>query len=158
MIIPMLLLLVQAAAAPDPLLSRLQGRWQGTGTVLEMPAAVTLTWEWTLDGQFLRLTFNNQIGPRRFEGHAYYRALGKGRYRGTWFDNAGMIRPIEATQVDDALVANWGTPETERGETTYRLLPGGDMEIVDRVLSRDGTWRAFGRVTAKPVQSGLMNR
>ena len=79
MIVPMLLLLVQAAAAPDPLLSRLQGRWQGSGTVLEMPAAVTLTWDWTLDGQFLRLTFNNQMGPRRFEGHAYYRAVGKGR-------------------------------------------------------------------------------
>ncbi len=158
MIIPMLLLLVQAAVAPDPLLARLQGRWQGSGTVLETPAAVTLSWEWTLDGQFLRLTFNNQMGPRRFEGHAYYRALGKGQYRGTWFDNAGMIRPIDATQIADALVANWGTAETERGETTYRLLPGGELEIVDRVLSLDGTWRVFGRVTATRVQSGLMNR
>jgi hypothetical protein len=65
MILPMLLLFVQVAAAPDPLLARLQGRWQGSGTVLE---------------------------------------------------------------------------------------------IVDRVLSRDGTWRTFGRVTAKRVQSGLMNR
>ena len=78
--------------------------------------------------------------------------------RGTWFDNAGMIRPIEAKPIDDALVANWGTAETERGETTDRLLPSGELEIVDRVQSRDGTWRAFGRVTAKRLQSGLMNR
>ena len=158
MIVPMLLLLVQAAAAPDPLLSRLQGRWQGGGTVLETSAVVTLSWEWTLDGQFLRLNFTNQMGPRRFEGHAYYRAVGKGQYRGTWFDNSGMIRPIDAKQSDDALVANWGTADTERGETTYRLLPSGELEIVDRVLSRDGTWRVFGRVTATRVQSGLMNR
>jgi hypothetical protein len=157
MLILTLLLLAQTLP-PDPMLARLEGRWQGSGTVLEMPAAVTLTWEWTLDRQFLRLTFSNQMGPRRFEGHAYYRALGKGQYRGTWFDNAGMIRPIEAKQVDDAIVANWGTAETERGETTYRLLPGGELEIVDRVLSKDGTWRPFGRVTATRAQSGLMNR
>jgi hypothetical protein len=79
---------------PDPLLARFAGQWSGEGTVLEMPASVKLTWEWTLGGQFLRLTFVNQMGPsRRFEGHAYYRALGDGHYRGTWFDNSGMIRP-----------------------------------------------------------------
>jgi hypothetical protein len=105
--------------------------------------------EWTLDRQFLRLTFANQMGSRRFEGHAYYRPLGGGRYRGTWFDNAGMIRPIEAHQDGDGLVAAWGTADTERGETTYRLLSNGEMEIVDRVLSREGQWRQFGRVTVK---------
>lgn len=145
----LLLLLTQSGSAQDALFSRLEGRWQGTGTVLEMPAAVDLTWEWTLDRQFLRLTFSNRMGPRRFEGHAYYRALGKGRYRGTWFDNSGTIRPIEATQDGDALVAAWGTADTERGETTYRLLPNGEMEILDRVLSRSGDWRPFGRVVAK---------
>jgi hypothetical protein len=51
----------------------------------------------------------------------------------------------------DALVSKWGTPETEEGETTYRLLAGGRMEVVDRVKSKDGTWRQFG-------QSGLMKR
>ncbi len=147
----LLLLLTQPAPAPalDALLSRLEGRWHGAGTVLEMPAAVELTWEWTLDRQFLRLTFANRMGPRRFEGHAYYRALGKGRYRGMWFDNSGMFRPIEATQDGDALVAAWGTADTERGETTYRLLPTGEMEILDRVLSKTGDWRPFGRVVAK---------
>ena len=149
MLILTLLFLAQTLSPPDPMLSRLEGRWQGSGTVLEMPAAVTLAWEWTLDRQFLRLTFSNQMGPRRFDGHAYYRALGKGLYRGTWFDNTGMIRPIEAKQVDDAIVASWGTADTERGETTYRLLPTGEMEIHDRVLSKTGEWRPFGRVVAK---------
>ena len=136
--------------APDALLGKMAGHWVGEGTVLKMPAKVQLTWEWTLDGQFLRLNFVNQMGPsRRFEGHAYYRAVGEGRYRGTWFDNSGMIRPIEASRSGDSLVAKWGTPETELGETTYRLLPDGSMEILDRVQGKDGTWRDFGRVVVR---------
>ena len=146
--ITLLLSLIQATPPSDPLLQRLAGAWEGSGTVLNTAANVRLTWEWTLDGRFLRLTFQNQMGPRRFEGHAYYRALGDGRYRGTWFDNSGMIRPIEARQDGDALIAAWGTPDTERGETTYRLMPDGALEITDRVLAKDGQWRPFGQVRA----------
>jgi hypothetical protein len=151
-LISLLVSLLQGAPAPDPLLTRLEGRWAGSGTVLKASASVRLTWDWTLDGRFLRLTFENQMGPRRFEGHAYYRALGDGRYRGTWFDNSGMIRPIDARRDGDALVAAWGTADTERGETTYRLLPDGSMEIVDRVLGKDGEWRPFGQVRVTRVR------
>ena len=56
-----------------------------------------------------------------FEGHAYYRPIGDGRYRGMWFDNSGMFRPLDAQRDGDALVSKWGTPDTEEGETTYRL-------------------------------------
>ena len=150
-----LVILAALQAAPDPLLGKLEGEWSGEGTVLQMPARVQLTWEWTLDGRFLRLTFVNQMGSsRRFEGHAYYRPVGEGRYRGTWFDNSGMIRPIEASRVDESLVAKWGTAETELGETTYRLMPDGSMEIIDRVQGKDGTWRAFGRVVVKRLLPG----
>lgn len=141
-------LLLSQPAAPDPLLARLAGAWAGTGTVLGADATVRLTWEWTLDGQFLRLTFANQMGPRRFDGHAYYRAIRAGEYRGMWFDSSGMMRPITARAEGDALVARWGTPETEEGETTYRLLPDDALEIVDRVRSKDGQWRTFGTVRA----------
>lgn len=137
---------------PDPMFLQLAGRWAGEGTVLNLPSNVQLTWEWTLDRQFLRLTFVNQMGSvRRFEGHAYYRATADGRYRGTWFDNSGMIRPIEARRDGSAIVATWGTPETEVGETTYRLMPDGSMEIIDRIQSKDGQWRNFGRVVVKKV-------
>ena len=129
----------------DAFLTRIAGEWAGEGTVLQTRAEVRLTWAWTLDGQFMQLTFANAMGPRRFEGHAYYRALGGGRYRGWWFDNSGMMRPIEASLDGDALVAKWGTPETEVGETTYRLAANGSMEIVDRVRGKDGQWRDFGR-------------
>ena len=143
------LAIVLAQPAPrDAFLERLAGDWTGKGTVLQSPAEVQLTWAWTLDGQFIRLTFANAMGKRQFEGHAYYRALGGGRYRGWWFDNSGTMRPIEAALNGDALVASWGTPETELGETTYRLTTTGSMEILDRVRGKDGQWRDFGKVTA----------
>jgi hypothetical protein len=147
------LVLTLQPVAPDAALARLAGTWSGEGTVLKSAARVELKWEWTLDGQFLRLTFANQMGPRRFEGHAYYRALGDGRYRGTWFDNSGMIRPIDARRDNDAIVSQWGTPETEVGETRYTLIDDDTMEIVDRVRGKDGSWREFGRVTVKRQRS-----
>ena len=77
--------------------------------------------------------------------------MGEGRYRGMWFDNTGMFRPLEARRNGDALISRWGTLDTEEGETTYHLLPDGKMDVVDRVKGKDGTWRQFG-------QSGLMKR
>lgn len=150
-------------AGPDPLLSRLAGQWSGTGTVLNQPAKIEMAWTWELGGRFIKLTFRNEMGTAPkvavFEGHAYYRPttdpstpLGAGgQYRGMWFDNSGMFRPLDAKRDGDALVSKWGTPDTEEGETTYRLLPNGSMEVIDRVKGKDGTWRTFG-------QSGLMKR
>ena len=135
----------------DPLLSRFAGKWSGDGTVLNQPSKISLEWTWELNGQFARLTFRNEMPKATFEGHAYYRPTAEGRYRGMWFDNSGMFRPLDATRDGDALVSRWGTPETEEGETTYRLISEARMEIIDRVKGKDGTWRQFG-------QSGLMKR
>lgn len=144
-----------AQTGADPLLSRLAGKWAGRGTVLNQPATIEMEWEWQLSGQFLKLTFKNHMGTAPkinvFEGHAYYRPVAGGGYRGMWFDNSGMFRPLDARRDGDALVSQWGTPETEQGETTYRLLADGKMEVVDRVKGKDGSWRTFG-------QSGLMKR
>ena len=133
----------------DPLLSRLAGRWLGTGTVLNQPSKIEMSWHWELAGRFIRLTFRNEMGTAPkinvFEGHAYYRPTGDGLYRGMWFDNAGMQRPLDARRDADALVSKWGTPETEEGETTYHLQTDGTMEVIDRVKGKDGTWREFGR-------------
>ena len=129
----------------DPLLTRFAGEWSGEGTVLNQPSRISITWTWELGGQFLRLTFRNELPKSVFEGHAYYRPTGDGRYRGMWFDNSGMFRPLEAHRDGDALVSRWGTAATEEGETTYRFISDSRMEIVDRVKSKDGTWREFGR-------------
>ena len=147
----LLALVLALQTTVDPLLSRLLGEWSGTGTVLNQPSKIEMSWSAELGGQFVRLTFRNEMPKSLFEGHAYYRALGDGRYRGMWFDNSGMFRPLEARRDGDALISKWGTPDTEEGETSYRLLPDGRMDVVDRVKSKDGTWRQFG-------QSGLMKR
>ena len=145
LLIKLVLLAVLTQTSADPLLSRLSGQWSGTGTVLNQPSKISLTWTPELGGQFLRLTFRNEMPKTTFEGHAYYRPTGDGRYRGMWFDNSGMFRPLDARREGDALVSKWGTPESEEGETTYRLTSDSRMEIVDRVKSKDGTWREFGR-------------
>jgi hypothetical protein len=155
----LLALVLALQANVDPLLTRFVGQWSGSGTVLDQPAKIEMSWSSELGGQFVRLTFRNQMPKAVFEGHAYYRAIeapstsptASRRYRGMWFDNSGMMRPIEATSSGDALVSQWGTPETEQGETTYRLLPDGRMDVVDRVKRKDATWRQFG-------QSGLIKR
>jgi hypothetical protein len=148
-------LLLGVQPQTDPLLQRLVGTWQGSGTVLGQASSIEVEWSRTLDGQFFRLSFRNDMGSgpggRRFEGHAYYKPIGDGRYRGMWFDNSGAMRPIEARVDGDALVARWGTPDTEVGETTYRLQAGGALEVGDRVQQKDGSWRSFG-------QSVLMKR
>jgi hypothetical protein len=151
-VLPILALFLMQPGARDPFLTRLAGEWSGEGMVLQARAEVRLTWAWALDGQFMQLAFVNAMPKRRFEGQAFYRALGAGRYRGWWFDSSGMMRPIEAALAGDALVAAWGTPETEVGETTYRLTGSGSMEIIDRVRGKDGQWREFGRTRLQRVK------
>lgn len=133
------------------LLARLEGAWRGDGTILGQPAAVEMQWAPVLDRAFLRLTWVSHIGapPKtmRFEGQAYYRRTGPGAARATWFDSSGQVRPIVVTVDGDALVAAWGTPETEEGETTYRLESATRVLVVDRVRQKDRTWREFGRST-----------
>lgn len=142
--------MAQPTPRPDEgILAKLVGAWQGSGTILGQASALELRWTRELDGRFVRLTHDSRIGPAprtvRFEGHAYYQALPSGGYRGTWFDSSGLTRPITGVTRDDALVASWGAPDTEEGETTYRLVAGDRLEVVDRVKSKDGTWREFGR-------------
>jgi hypothetical protein len=142
----------QSALAADPLSTALTGRWEGSGTILGQASLVELEWMPVLDKRFARLTWVSHIGPapnaRRFEGHAYYEVIAGG-YRATWFDSSGMVRPIAAVRDGQAVVARWGTPEIEQGETTYRLTSPTQLEVVDRVLGKDGTWREFGRSTLR---------
>jgi hypothetical protein len=138
-------------ATATALFERLAGVWTGSGTILGQPSTVEMQWTPVLEGRFVRLTFASHIGlppkTQHFEGHAYYEVRSAGRVRATWFDSSGLTRPIEATVEAASLVAAWGTPETEVGETTYRLVSDRALEVVDRVRGTDGTWRTFGRST-----------
>lgn len=125
-----------AAQAPVPdtvALTWLTGTWQGAGTMFGRPSHARLEVRPALGGRFLELRYN----ATGFEGRAFYRPAGEGRWRATWFDNRGITFPIEATQSDQTLTANWGSAETERGRTIYRLLPDGRLEVIDHAGGRD---------------------
>lgn len=143
--------------APDPIYGLFAGRWEGTGTILGQAARVELTVERALDDRFTRLLWVSHIGPppktQRFEGHAYYSRLHPaGQYTATWFDSSGAVRPIRGGPAGaDAVVALWGTAATEQGETTYRRVSADAIEVVDRVLGKNGEWREFGRSSLRRV-------
>jgi len=142
--------LVLTLASSEALLDRFTGDWKGEGRVLGMESRLTMRWEPVLDGRFVKLSFRNEMRnasaeTQVFEGHAYYKPDGIGHYRGTWFDSSGALRPIEASAEGDALTSDWGTAETERGRTVYRLTDDGGMEVTDFVHTKDGPLRPFGQ-------------
>lgn len=147
-----MLLLSQVAASrivPDDISSKFIGSWAGEGKAFGRRSRPEMKWEATLSGKFIKLTYRTEltsrIGKEVFEGHAYYKSLGAGKYKGTWFDSQGSEHPITAVFEDNALTANWGTPQTELGKTVYRLVSAKEMELVDSVQRKDGTWQEFGR-------------
>lgn len=130
--------------------ARLAGAWQGTGEVLGMPSAQEARWEPALDAAFFRFVFNNRTTAAdgkesRFHAEAFYRVAADGTVTGTWLDSRGTTLPL-AGGLDEAgaLVILSGSPETERGRSTYRLEDDA-LEIVDEVVAEDGSWRVFGR-------------
>ena len=149
----LLLLLVpfQATSQSNPLLSRLEGSWQGDGKTLGMAATMQLKWEWVLNKKFLRLTLKNEMstasGQKQvFEGQAYYNAAASEAH---WFDSRGIMLPIKAQVEGEALISMWGSPDKEEGKSTYRLIDASTLEVTDTVKQKDGTWREFGRATLK---------
>ena len=130
--------------------AQLAGEWQGTGEVLGMASAQEARWEPALDAAFFRFVFNSRTAgadgrESRFHAEAFYRVAADGGVTGTWLDSRGATLPL-AGGLDEAgaLVILSGSPETERGRSTYRLDDDA-LEIVDEVVAEDGSWRAFGR-------------
>ena len=130
-------------------LGRLAGAWQGTGEVRQMAADMRMSWEPVLDGQFHRLSMENRMTGKDgqswdFRAQAYYRVLADGTIAGTWFDSRGISLPLTGRVEGDAMTIDWGTPEIERGRTTYRLA-GDSLEVTDEIHGKDGALAVFGR-------------
>ena len=138
------LLLVAAlpAAAQDvAALSWLTGSWRGPGTMFGNASEAVLEIRPALGGRFLELSYR----AGGFEGRAFYRPDGAAHWRATWFDNRGTVFPIEAQLDGRVLTADWGSAETERGRTVYRLAEDGTLEVSDSVAMADGSRRDFAR-------------
>ncbi len=137
--------------------AELAGSWEGTGEVLGMASVQQARWEPALDAAFFRFVFDNRMTAAdgkqsRFRAEAFYRVAQDGSVTGTWLDSRGITQPLAGGQDETgALVILWGTEETERGRSTYRLVDDA-LEITDEVVGEDGNWRVFGqtRLTRNP--------
>ena len=146
-------LLAMPAFAEEPsaaaFLGRLAGAWQGTGEVRQMAADMRMRWEPVLDGEFHRLSMENRMTGQdgqswHFKADAYYRVRKDGTIAGTWFDSRGISLPLRGHVEGDAMTIDWGTPDIERGRSTYRLTADA-LEVTDEVYTKDGTLAVFGR-------------
>ncbi|HTU10270.1 MAG TPA: hypothetical protein VMG08_05160 [Allosphingosinicella sp.] len=127
-----------AAAQDATALNWLVGEWRGTGTMFGNPSEATLSVRPVLGGRFLEL--NYRAGG--FEGRALYQFVDGGSWRAHWFDNRGTTFAIRGYQIEQSLRAEWGSPETEQGMTTYVIDVRGRLRVTDAVR-RDGTYRDF---------------
>lgn len=129
----LLLAAAPAAAQEAGNLDWLAGSWRGAGTMFGQPSEAALDVRPALGGRFVELSYR----AGGFEGRAFYSPAGEGRWRAAWFDNRGVTFPIAAAVADRTLTADWGSAETERGRTVYRLLPDGRLEVSDTAAGRE---------------------
>jgi hypothetical protein len=141
----------QPATQERPLLTRLQGQWTGTGKFQGQPASYHLQWEPVLEGKFVRLSLRIETKPVNgqpmiFAAQAYYPATSAEEIEARWFDSEGHQYAVKARQTGDTLTANWGEPGRVEGKSTYRLSAADNqLEVVDAVRAKDGSWREFAR-------------
>lgn len=138
------------------ILSRLEGNWSANGTAFGMPAVVTMSWTPALLGKYHQLNYKMVMTTKDgkqsvFEGTALYKPSGDNAFVATWCDSQSEMHPITATSDAEALTSLWGTPETKQGKTIYRFVAGGQVEVTDFIMKKDGTWAKFNQNTLAKV-------
>jgi hypothetical protein len=79
-----------------------------------------------------------------FKALSFYRVAENGSIAGTWFDSRGISLPLTGRVEGDAMTIDWGTPDIERGRSTYRLTADA-LEVTDETYGKDGGLVVFGR-------------
>lgn len=163
-ILVLALLMAPAVAAEDEtIFSTFVGKWHAEGAAFGAPSTSDMQWvDAELGGRFLRLDYQiNRATPNGpqpfFTGIAYYQKSvapfpANHKIQAFWADTNGNLHPISAHVEENALIANWGTPETEQGRTRYQIIDQNTVEVTDWVKMPDG-WRQFNQTTfsrAKP--------
>jgi len=140
--------MMAASDATSPL-AGFFGEWAGPGKMFGREVSVSLSWTPALSGRFSRihLFYRSHDDDQRFEfeGIGYYRADDEPGFAGTWLDSQGNIHPLMAQLQDETLTTSWGTAATELGQSVYRLLENGHLEVIDSVRNKNGDWQEFGR-------------
>ena len=129
----------QGREHPTAALTWLTGRWTGPGQTMGAANEADLEIRPVLGGHFLELSYR----AGQFEGRAFYGAGSDGGWEAQWFDNRGITFPIAARAEPRLFVAAWGSAETERGRTVYRLAEDGRLHVTDSVRRPDGSYREF---------------
>jgi hypothetical protein len=134
------------------ILKKLEGSWYCKGKAFRMNADINMVWESVLQGKFTRISYRMDMQAadgkiQVFEGTALYQPTPDKNYRATWFDSGGEMHPITATADGVALTSIWGTPDTKLGKTIYSFKDNDNVEVIDYIQSKDGSWREFNRNT-----------
>ena len=121
------------------------GLWTGGGTSMGQPSESTFEAQPALGGAFAEFRYA-LTKPFSFEGRAFYQEGEDGAWSADWFDSRGVTFKIDAHAGEKRLTSRW-KGAAEQGETLYRLLEDGRLEIVDSVIGKDGKMGVFARQT-----------
>jgi len=135
---------IETQAQERMALTDLVGTWQGTGQLFGQEAKYTMTWEEALDGQYIKLTFKNEIisNGQGIKSEAYYRPSAEHEVIGKWFDNRGYFVEIEGKLSENALTSHWAN-EYEQGKTVYALINTDSVSVRDFVW-KENEYQQFG--------------
>ena len=126
--------------------------WVGKGTIMKTPTEFKMNWSKTLDNQFLRLDFQNQMNTKNekviFSATAFYKVKCDSIISGTWFDSQGNMYTLTGEFSNKKLTVNWGTLEKQVGKTVYEINIKGKIEVNDYVIN-NGKEVQFGEATYK---------
>lgn len=131
----------RAAVAPD--LAWLIGKWRGEGQLMGAPGTADLVARLSLGDQFLEIDWRTLgVGEKRryFEGRGFYRLAGD-PLPGSWIDNTGAIKPLTARVNGQALHVDWGTADTQHGQSVYALGSDGVLTVNDSIAVATGLRR-----------------
>lgn len=136
---------------------KLEGSWEGKGSLMGSEADFKMNWDRILDDQFIQLTFTSKriIDEAEvfFHATATYR-LDDNKWEGTWFDSRGVSFCVVGTAEDSTLTVEWGSPDIEQGRTVYTITGENEMAVTDYV-NQNGTYSKFGEALYQKV--GMKN-
>ncbi len=114
------------------------GQWEGTGELFTQEAKYKMTWEEALEGQYVKLTFSNEMiaSGQGIKAEAYYQPSGEHDVIGKWFDNRGYFVEIEGTLDQTSLTSHW-VNEHEQGKTIYTLVSSDSISVEDFVWKNE---------------------
>lgn len=156
----MLLVLGLALSTAHPLgaqvFEKLEGDWEGTGTLLGRAAAFRMSWERAGDG-FVRLAFENAFvddqGARTpvLTAEAVY-LVRDSTAVGVWIDSRPQRIRLDAEVTATHVLTTW-TAESERGRTEYVVEADGGVVVRDYVEATEGL-RLFGEARYRRSPAG----